>query len=171
VTAEHQPNEDRYGVFEVETDDLVPCSESGRPNIATFLTVSAPQEKFEGRIAGTSGLERIRGHVLALRPILGLTKRYPTLQPARMAERLLITRLLRQGHIVNRRSRRRRVCVAELHGSHLATPPRVHLQEERRPSTQRSDGWRSGNFSTTNVIWHLEHIWRSYCRRSRVMTW
>jgi hypothetical protein len=127
MTADRQITEDRYQVIVVETDDLLPRNESGKPNLATSVTVSDPAKKFERLMSGTSGPQWIRGHVVALNSNLSLTKIYPTLQRARTAERRLISRLLREGYIVNKRAPHRRVYVVELDGSHLVTPGKGYL--------------------------------------------
>jgi hypothetical protein len=106
---------------------LLPRNESGKPNLATFVTVGDPAKKFERLGPGASGPQWIRGHVMGLNSDLSLTKIYPTLQRARTAERRLISRLLREGYIVNKRAPHRRVYVVELDGSHLVTPGKGYL--------------------------------------------
>jgi hypothetical protein len=117
----------RYRVMVVELDDVKPRNESGLENLLTLVTVSTPEERFARLVGPKPSPQWTKGHVVALRSDLSITKTYGSLDSAKKAERRLVDRLLRKGYIVNRRVGHRRVYVIELDSSHLAKPGKGYL--------------------------------------------
>ena len=93
----------------------------------TLVTVSSPAELYQRLASGGSGPEWVHGHLVGFRKDLSLTKTYEALNSARKAERRLVSRLMRQGFIVNRRTSHRRVYVIELDDSHLVRRGKGYL--------------------------------------------
>lgn len=128
-----------YRLIVVELDDIVARRRHDRPNLLVAVSASDLDDRFARLQTGKGRPRWSAGHVVALRKDLGGDRTYVDLPAARRAERVLVEKLLRRGHTVNRRSPQRCVYVVELDSSHLSEPGAgfVYVGETSRTPEER----------------------------------
>lgn len=112
-----------YRLVVIELDNAQPRLRRTRANLLVATTLKTPEAYLEGLRAGEGrGPKWAHGRAVRLRPDLKWSKKYPKLQSARNAEKILIRQLRLKGHRVNQLGRLRSVYVIELDTSHPQNP-------------------------------------------------
>lgn len=147
----------RYRLMVVELDDVAPRNESAKPNLAVIKTVRDLEERFALLKEGTQGPKWLHGHVKDLRKDLASETVFSTNERAEEAKKELIEKLLRQGYIVNRSVRHRRVYVIELDQSHLKKRVKGYLyvgETSKHPEIRFKEHLEGGRLSANVVKKH-----------------